>query len=428
MRSRGGAEAAVRPAPRRPRFASSGAPATDLRKVHLVLTGRCNLRCAYCYQNRKPARRMSWKTLGEAVALAAASRADEVRLVFSGGEPLLELPLIRRVVEHARCVRSNGRSFRPALITNGTLLRPDVSPYLVDAGFEVLLSFDGIPAAQALRGRGTFAVLDRRLEELRRDHPAFLRRSLTVGITLTPSTVGGLADAIQYVTGKGVRRITVSPVIAATPDWSAAGHRELGVQFDRILDLSVGLYNVSGEVPFAGFRPSSQPLSPPMGRHARGRSGRVPVPNGGAMCGAGHGAEITVDPDGEVAGCPIWLESLQRFPGEMLEPRLAPLRLGRVGSADFARRLASLPNAVAAVDMFNQRERKHSSYGLCGDCRFLRDCRVCPISIGHLPGNLDPHRIPDFHCAYSRISLAAREEFQRRIAGTGRPRQEGVEP
>ncbi len=428
MRGRGGAEAGIRAGQRRPRFASSNAPARDLRKVHLVLTGRCNLRCSYCYQNRKPARRMSWETLREAVDLAAASRADDVRLLFSGGEPLLELPLIRRAVEYARRVRSNGKSFRPALITNGTLLRPEVASYLVGAGFEVLLSFDGTPTAQTLRGRGTFAVLDRRLEELRRDQPAFLRRSLTVGITLTPSAVGGLADAIHYLTGRGVRRITVSPVIAANPDWSAVGYRKLGVQFERIVDLSVGLHGVSGEIPFAGFRSSSKARALRNGNHASNGSGRVQDSNGRAMCGAGHGEEITVAPDGEVAGCPTWLESLQEFPGDLLQPRLGPLRLGNIGSAGFMARLASLPDAVVAIDMFNQREKKHSSYGLCAECRYLHDCSVCPIAIGHISGNRDPHRIPDFHCAYNRISLAAREEFQRQVAGAGRPRREGVEP
>ena len=198
----------------------------------------------------------------------------------------------------------------------------------------MLLSFDGTPKAQTLRGRGTFAVLDRRLEELRRDHPGFLRRSLTVGITLTPSMVGGLADAIHYLTGKGVRRITVSPVVAANPDWSAERHRELEVQFDRILELSVGLYNVSGEVPVAGFRRSSNPPVPRKSRGARNRSGRVPVPNEGAMCGAGRGEEITVDPDGEVSGCPIWLESLQEFPGES---SAAPFRSAPLGTYRFRR-------------------------------------------------------------------------------------------
>jgi hypothetical protein len=36
---------------------------------------------------------------------------------------------------------------------------------------------------------------------------------------------------------------------------------------------------------------------------------------------------------------------------------------------------------------------------------------VCPISIGHQPGNTDPDRIPDFQCAYNLVSLEYRERF-----------------
>ena len=49
--------------------------------------------------------------------------------------------------------------------------------------------------------------------------------------------------------------------------------------------------------------------------------------------------------------------------------------------------------------------------GGVGECRYLGTCGVCPVSIGHQPGNTDPHRIPDFQCAYNLVSLKYRERF-----------------
>ena len=68
------------------------------------------------------------------------------------------------------------------------------------------LSFDGVPAAQDLRGPGTFAVLDRLLDRLREDHPDFFSEKLSVALTLVPSTIPFLADSIEYFLRKGVQQ------------------------------------------------------------------------------------------------------------------------------------------------------------------------------------------------------------------------------
>jgi hypothetical protein len=38
---------------------------------------------------------------------------------------------------------------------------------------------------------------------------------------------------------------------------------------------------------------------------------------------------------------------------------------------------------------------------------------VCPTSIGHIPGNTDPDRVPDNLCAYNLVSLAYKDRFPR---------------
>jgi hypothetical protein len=42
------------------------------------------------------------------------------------------------------------------------------------------------------------------------------------------------------------------------------------------------------------------------------------------------------------------------------------------------------------------------------------------MSIGHIPGNRDPNRIPDFPCAYNLVSLKYRDLFQTRIGRVDR--------
>ena len=91
------------------------------------------------------------------------------------------------------------------------------------------------------------------------------------------------------------------------------------------------------------------------------------------------------------------------------------MRLGRLGAPDFEKRFADYPEAVRATGLFHDKQSKHSSYGRCGDCRHLAACSVCPMSIGHTPGNEDPNRVPDFACAFNLVSLDARSSFLKRL-------------
>src|SRR5579859_4020633 len=100
--------------------------ANDLHALEIILTAACNLRCAYCYQNDKQSRRMTWDVLLPALDLILGSRRDRVRLLFIGGEPLLEMPLIRRAVEHTRQKRRRGQRISFNISTNGLLVDDDI--------------------------------------------------------------------------------------------------------------------------------------------------------------------------------------------------------------------------------------------------------------------------------------------------------------
>ena len=129
------------------------------------------------------------------------------------------------------------------------------------------------------------------------------------------------------------------------------------------------------------------------------------------MCGVGRGETPAVDVDGQVHGCLMFVDSYQRFPTAFLRTRLQAMRMGDLRDPRFAERLAAYPAAARAAGIFHDKQDKYSSYGRCGECRFLSDCGVCPVSIGHEPGTTDPNRVPDFQCAYNLVSLKYRERF-----------------
>ncbi len=368
----------------------------DLQRVDVVLTAGCNLRCGYCYQNDKKPRSMDWDTLRASADLLLGSRQPEVRMLFIGGEPLLEFPLIRRAVEYIEAARPPDLTVHYNIVTNGTLLRDEQAAFLVEHAFDVQLSFDGVPSAQDVRGKGTFAVLDRLLDRLREEHPQFCSKKLTVALTLLPSTIPYLAASIEYFLGKNVSQIAVSPALTHQP-WRHEMIAELDEQYAKVFRASLRHYRRVGEVPLELFR--------------RERGDRDERPQKIAMCGVARGETPAVDVDGQVHGCLMFVDSYQKFPTKFLRTRLEAMRMGDLRDPQLGQRLAAYPAAARAAGIFHDKQDKYSSYGRCGECRYLGTCGVCPVSIGHQPGNTDPHRIPDFQCAYNLVALKYRDRF-----------------
>jgi uncharacterized protein len=372
----------------------------DVDCLEVILTAGCNLRCAYCYQNDKKPRSMSWETLRGALDLVVASRNPSVEVLFLGGEPLLELPLIRRALDHVRDTRAPGKTVSYSIVTNGTLLREEEAALLATHEFDTYLSFDGVPAAQDLRGPGTFAVLDALMTRLARDHPRFVQERLTVGLTLSPATVRHLPASVAYFLGRGVAKVTLSPILTHDASWAPERIAELEAAFAEVFRLCLRHYKRTGEVPLQVFRRDEE--AGEAGRHR---------PREGLSCSAPTGRVLAVDVDGQMHACAVFIESYQRPGSAFQRANIDALRLGDFRAPEFPRRLAMYPDAARGTGLFHGKRDKYSSYGRCGECRYLDSCTVCPASTGNIPGNTDPRRIADFPCAYNLVALQYREEF-----------------
>lgn len=368
----------------------------DISRLNVILTADCNLRCSYCFQDDKKARRMPWDVLRASADLLLGSRRPEVTLVFTGGEPLLEFPLVRRVVGYVERNRPAAKTVRYELITNGTLLDEEQIEFLAGHGFALQLSLDGVAAAQDLRGTGTHATLGRLLDRLRAVHPGFFRECTSVSLTLVPGTVRWLAESIAYLLSRDVQAIGIAPAVTPQPGWRRERIRALDRQFARVFRLSLDHYRRTGDVPLALFRKEAADCA------VRRRPS--------SMCGVGRAETPAVDVDGLVHGCVMFAGSYQTFRAAPLARRVAAMAMGDVAGLELAGGRATYTAALAESGVFDGRQHKHSGYGRCRDCRFLFDCAVCPMAIAYQPGG-DPRRIPDFVCAYNRVSLHYRSRF-----------------
>lgn len=133
-------------------------PATLAAPYQVVwdFTSRCNIEtCKQCYASElfeKDVKELSKEECFKIIDKLAAM--DVVTIFWSGGEPLM------RIDDLCECIKyTSSKGIFSSLVTNGTLLTPEVVERLKAAGLPVVyVSFDGgtKESNDAIRGEGTF--------------------------------------------------------------------------------------------------------------------------------------------------------------------------------------------------------------------------------------------------------------------------------
>jgi uncharacterized protein len=126
-------------------------PPMNLGNIELHVINACNLRCGYCFAGDGDYGyhgKNAWMT--EEVAeqavmfLMRTSTRKNVSIVFFGGEPLLNLKLMRHVAAYAtEKAKEFGKAVSYSVTTNATLLTDDAIEFLNKNNVSVLVSIDG---------------------------------------------------------------------------------------------------------------------------------------------------------------------------------------------------------------------------------------------------------------------------------------------
>jgi uncharacterized protein len=132
---------------------------------------------------------------------------DRTRICISfyGGEPLLNLPLIKHCV---RYIETNyyGKKIDYAMTTNGTLLSEDVVSYLVEKRFNLLISLDGPEEIHDTHrkfienGQGTFSVVMENVVQIKTKHPDYYREN--VRFNAVSDTTEAFCCLNDFISGK----------------------------------------------------------------------------------------------------------------------------------------------------------------------------------------------------------------------------------
>jgi uncharacterized protein len=247
---------------------------------------------------------MAFETAAQSfeLLLAEAKERKRVNLVFFGGEPLSNMPLIRQVIDHAeRRGAEVGKTVDFSLTTNATLLTEELVEYFSAHRVGITVSMDGPKALhdrnrKTIGGKGTYDVVAKKARMLLAGHktrPVGARVTLTRGTTDVVTIHRHLRDEIGFF------EVGFAPVTAGDIGTFNLGEDELAEVFCGMKALGLEYRDEA----LAGRNNGFANMHQLMTDLAEGTRKSLP-------CGAGLGM-LAVDKDGGLNLC-------HRFTGSSL--------------------------------------------------------------------------------------------------------------
>lgn len=270
-----------------------------LKSLCLHVAHDCNLRCHYCFASTgdyKGKREVMTREVGLAAVdflLTQSPQVDKYILDFFGGEPLLNFPVVKTVIEYAEEKGRNlNKSFKFSLTTNATLLNREIADYLNQHEVEVIISIDGPSEVHdSMRpfpsGKGSQEVVLVKTKEFlqaREKQNYYIRGTFT---GLHPY----FAECVEYLADQGFRNISMEPVVALPQESYALTEEHLPIleaEYEKLTYFYLQRKKAGNPVAFFHFETDIR-KGPCLSRRIMG-------------CGAGT-EYLSISPSGEIYPC-----------------------------------------------------------------------------------------------------------------------------
>lgn len=196
----------------------------ELYQVDILCNYTCNFKCIYCYsaagRSQGEVNFDDVKAVADYLFKSGRKQENPYIINFSGGgEPLLSFPLIQKTVEYIHDIADNsGYKYNIGLVTNGSLITPQIVEYFTKWKVDMAVSFEILPDLQN-KERGSY-------EKVAANIDMMLERGFPFGIrtTFTPESVGRMCEMIEEVhqrfpkLHKVVFDVVLAPSLFETPE------------------------------------------------------------------------------------------------------------------------------------------------------------------------------------------------------------------
>lgn len=195
----------------------------ELYQIDILSNYTCNFKCIYCYSAAgRSTGQIDFdhvKALVDYLFRSGRKQENPYIINFSGGgEPLISFPTIKKTVEYIEEVTcGTDYKYNIGLVTNGSLITPEIIDYLQDHRIDMAVSFEILQRLQD-KERGSYDKVAANIDMmLDRGYPFGIRT------TFTPESVGCMTEMIEEVhrrfplLKKVVYDVVLAPSLFDTP-------------------------------------------------------------------------------------------------------------------------------------------------------------------------------------------------------------------
>lgn len=145
-------------------------------EAYVLTTYYCNFACGYCFEGKEKQKKYLSKEKAQEIIAWMKNKAlevnpEEVEIIFFGGEPLLNIPILEFIAQELHdWLKTTPWKFKFSIITNGALLSAPLVERLNQWGLHhVRITIDGDKESHDqyrpfLSGKGTFDLIMRNIK------------------------------------------------------------------------------------------------------------------------------------------------------------------------------------------------------------------------------------------------------------------------
>ncbi|MCK4268538.1 MAG: radical SAM protein, partial [Actinomycetia bacterium] len=186
-------------------------------KYTIYLTRKCNLMCDYCYVGKDEST-LSVETARRIVDFIFSNTPPDemIGIIFFGGEPFLKFELMKQITEMIEDHPQFDHRVRFIVGSNGTIFNDRIAEFLLEHGFNFLISCDGPPEFQDQfrryrGGRSSASKVENTIKKALTVFP-----DLQVCSVYHPRTFRRLPVVFDYLTDLGVQTMSFSADMSAS--------------------------------------------------------------------------------------------------------------------------------------------------------------------------------------------------------------------
>ncbi|MDE7192156.1 MAG: thioether cross-link-forming SCIFF peptide maturase [Clostridia bacterium] len=199
----------------------------EIKALCLHICNDCNLRCKYCFADEGTYHTTERAYMSEEVGkkaidflIAHSGKRNNLEVDFFGGEPLMNLDVVKAIVEYARSrEKESEKSFNFTMTTNCVLLNDKNIEWLNKEMFNVVLSIDGrhdvhSAVRKAVNGKDCYDLIANnaiKFAKARGDKSYYVRGTFTAQNL-------DFADDVLTLNDMGFDQISIEPVVTDIAD------------------------------------------------------------------------------------------------------------------------------------------------------------------------------------------------------------------